>query len=363
MSHFTPAKDNDQRVRGRGATNNPAARYMHEQREIVADDWSDFRSGDSALKTTVTLEHPKSIISRNSSPDLPFDRSINPYRGCEHGCIYCYARPTHAYMDLSPGLDFESQLFAKPDAAALLEKALSAPSYQCQPIAFGTNTDPYQPIEKDYGITRQLLSLLARCKHPFTITTKSDLVLRDLDILAPLAKENLTCVSISLTSLDNRLSRLMEPRASAPHKRLAAIRKLSEAGIRVIVQIAPVIPAINDMEIERILAAAKENGAAQATHIPIRLPLEVAPLFRDWLAKHYPDRASKVMKLIQSIRGGKDYDSRFGQRMRGSGPYADLIRSRFTKAARDHGFKGRKYDLATDLFEPPSKPSNQMSLF
>lgn len=363
MSHFNAEKQNDKRVRGRGATDNPTARFLSEQREIVADDWSDFREDDSPLKTTVTLEHAKSIISRNSSPDLPFDRSINPYRGCEHGCIYCYARPTHAYMDLSPGLDFESQLFAKPNAAVLLEKALSAPSYKCQPIAFGTNTDPYQPIEKDFGITRELLSLLARTKHPFTITTKSDLVLRDLDILAPLAKENLTCVSISLTSLDNRLSRLMEPRASAPHKRLAAIRTLSDAGIRVIVQIAPIIPAINDMEIERILAAAKENGAVQATHIPIRLPLEVAPLFRGWLAKHYPDRASKVMKLIQSIRGGKDYDSRFNERMRGSGPYAELIRSRFTKAARDLGFKGRKYDLATDLFQHPSKPTDQFSLF
>ncbi len=363
MAHFSAEKKNDKRVRGRGASDNPAVRFLSEQREIISDDWSDFRDDENTLKTTVTIEHPKSIISRNTSPDLPFDRSINPYRGCEHGCIYCYARPTHAYMDLSPGLDFESQLFAKPNAAELLQKALSAPSYQCQPIAFGTNTDPYQPIENHYKITRELLSLLAQLKHPFTITTKSDLVLRDLDILAPLAKENLTCVSISLTSLDNRLSRLMEPRASAPHKRLNAIRVLSDAGIRVIVQIAPVIPALNDMEIEKILAAAKENGAAQATHIPIRLPLEVAPLFRDWLAKHFPDRASKVMKLIRSMRGGKDYNSQFSERMRGSGPYAELIRSRFNKAARDHGFKGRKYDLATDLFQRPNKPSDQMSLF
>ena len=266
-------------------------------------------------------------------------------------------------MDLSPGLDFESKLFAKPNAADLLRKALSNPRYKCQPIAFGTNTDPYQPIEKQYGITRELLELLAATKHPFTITTKSDLVLRDLDILAPLAKENLTCVSISLTSLDNHLSRLMEPRASAPHKRLAAIRALSNAGVRVIVQMAPIIPAINDMEIESLLKSAREHGASQATHIPVRLPLEVADLFQEWLSQHFPDRASKVMKLIQSMRSGKNNDPNFSSRMRGSGPYAELIRSRFAKAARDNGFKGRKYELATDLFEHPSMPSNQFNLF
>lgn len=363
MPHFLSDKTGDKRVRGRGATYSPDARFMSESRAIEFDDWSDHREDENTLKTTVTIEHPKSILSKNTSPDLPFDRSINPYRGCEHGCIYCYARPTHAYMDLSPGLDFESKLFAKPNAAELLRKTLSNPRYKCQPIAFGTNTDPYQPIEKQYGITRELLLVLAKTKHPFTITTKSDLVLRDLDILTALAKENLTCVSISLTTLDNRLSRLMEPRASAPHKRLAAIKALSDAGIRVIVQMAPVIPAINDMEIETLLKSARAHGASQATHIPIRLPLEVSDLFQDWLAQHFPDRASKVMKLIRSLRGGKDYDSRFGERMRGSGPYAELIRNRFTKAARDLGFKGRTYELATDLFQHPQKPSNQYSLF
>ncbi|MBL4666451.1 MAG: PA0069 family radical SAM protein [Sneathiella sp.] len=363
MVDIPQASPDDPRIRGRGATLNPASRFCNEDREIVSDNWSDFRIEDAPYQTTVTIENAKSILSRNTSPDLPFDRSINPYRGCEHGCIYCYARPTHAYMDLSAGLDFETKLFAKPNAASLLRKTLSHKNYTCKPIALGTNTDPYQPIEKKFKITRSILEVLAETKHPFTITTKSDLVLRDIDIISAAAKENLACVCISVTSLDNKLSRLMEPRASAPHKRLKAIETLASAGIKVIVQIAPVIPAINDMEIEQIMEAAKESGASQAIYIPVRLPHEVSDLFKGWLEKHYPDRARKVMKLIRSMRGGRDNDPDFNKRMRGSGPYADLIRMRFQKSARRLNLEKRMYDLDSRLFQAPVNPGDQLNLF
>ncbi len=266
-------------------------------------------------------------------------------------------------MDLSAGVDFESQLFAKPNAANLLRKELRQRNYVCRPIALGTNTDPYQPIERHHKITRQVIELLADCNHPFTITTKSDLVLRDLDILQPLAGRNLNCVSISLTSLDNRLSRIMEPRASAPHKRLNAIKKLSNAGVRVIVQLAPIIPAINDQEIEDLLHAAKEHGASQATMLPLRLPYEVAGLFEEWVGVHFPDRANKIMKFVREMRDGKANDPNFHSRMSAKGPYAEIARARFNKTSKNLGFKGRKYELATDLFVPPEGDANQLALF
>ncbi|MBL4906482.1 MAG: PA0069 family radical SAM protein [Sneathiella sp.] len=350
-------------IRGRGATENPAGRFECENRIEVAEEWDNYETDKDTLRTSVTLEMAKTIITRNQSPDLPFDRSINPYRGCEHGCIYCFARPTHSYMNLSPGLDFESKLFAKPNAAELLAKEISKKGYECKPIALGTNTDPYQPIEREYRYTRAILKVLAAAKHPFTITTKSDLVLRDLDILAPLASKRLVTVGISVTSLDNKLSRLMEPRASAPHKRMNAIQRLSEAGIPVVAQIAPIIPAINDMELENIMKTAKEKGAKSAIYLLVRLPFEVSDLFIAWLTEHFPDRADKVMNLIRSMRGGKENDPNFGSRMRGCGPYADLIERRFLLQSKKLKLSKRKYDLATHHFKVPPKQGDQLDLF
>jgi len=349
--------------RGRGATVNPDGRFEPEQRERVHDGWCDPEPEDKRLRTTVTLESPKSIISRNMSPDLPFDRSVNAYRGCEHGCIYCYARPTHAYMNLSPGLDFETRLYAKPNAAELLAREISKPAYKCLPIALGTNTDPYQPIERTHKITREIIEVLAAAKHPFSITTKSSLVLRDLDLLAPLARDNLVSVGISVTSLDNRLSRRMEPRASAPSKRLATIEELSQAGIPTMVQAAPMIPALNDPELEQIMESAKDKGAVSAIYLLLRLPREVAGMFEDWLLENYPDRASRVMKLVRETRGGKDYDATFGTRMVGSGPYAALINQRFKLACRHLGFTRGKYDLNTSLFQKMGGDRRQINLF
>ena len=349
--------------RGRGATINPDSRFEMETRDFIYDGWTNPEDEGRNLKTSVTMERPKSIISKNMSPDLPFDRSVNAYRGCEHGCVYCYARPTHAYMNLSPGLDFESKLFAKPNAAELLAEEISRPSYVCRPIALGTNTDPYQPIERDLHITREIIEVLAAARHPFTITTKSDMVLRDLDFLAPLARDNLVSVGVSVTSLDNQLSRTMEPRASAPQKRLRAIQELSKAGVRTLVQVSPIIPALNDQELEQIMEQAKEKGAASAIYLLLRLPREVASLFETWLAENYHDRASRVLKLVRSTRGGKDYDANFGTRMVGTGPYAALINKRFVLACRKLGFSASKYDLATDLFLKPGRDRRQMNLF
>ncbi len=349
--------------RGRGATLNPAGRFEEKDVLKTDDGWEIDPDSDQTLKTSVIFEQAKTAISRNHSPDLPFDRSVNPYRGCEHGCIYCFARPSHSYMNLSAGLDFESKLFAKPNIAKLLEAEISRKGYHCRPLALGTNTDPYQPIERKHGLTRQIVELLCRTNHPFTITTKSDLVLRDLDLLAPQAQKGLVAVGISLTSLENDLSRKMEPRASAPHKRLCAIQKLSEAGIPVVVQIAPVIPAINDMHLEKILKAAAEAGASGATYLLVRLPYEVSDLFKAWLEEHFPDRASKVMNCIRSMRKGRENDPNFGSRMRGSGPYADLIENRFSLACKKYNFSKRKYDLPVTFFTPPSPPSDQLSLF
>ncbi len=345
-------------TRARGAPTNATPTRFNLQERIIDGDWRDESAlidGDAPVRrTTVTIEKPKSILTRNTSPDIGFDRSINPYRGCEHGCIYCFARPTHAYHDLSPGVDFESRLFVKPDAAKLLHAALSRPGYEVRPIALGTNTDPYQPIEEHWRVTRSILELLLETKHPFTITTKSDRVLRDLDIVSAAAKLGLAAVAMSVTSLDPKIHRTLEPRAPAPRKRLAAIRALAAAGVPTHVAIAPVVPQITDHEIESIVAAAAEAGAMSGFFLPVRLPHEVAPLFRTWLDTHYPDRAAKVMATIRSLRGGRDNDPNFFTRMKGQGAWSELIAARFEKAAKRHGLGIRqKMPLRCDLFEPP----------
>jgi DNA repair photolyase len=348
----------------RGATlNQESARFGLPERQDDGD-WLDARVElDGAvprLRTTVTVERPRTIISRNASPDIGFDRSINPYRGCEHGCIYCFARPSHAFHDLSPGLDFESRLFAKPDAAALLRAELAKPGYVCAPMALGTNTDPYQPIEADWRITREVIEVLAACRHPLTITTKSDRVTRDIDLLAPMAAQGLASVAMSVTSLDPRIAATVEPRAPHPERRLKAVRQLADAGIPVHVSIAPVIPAITDHEIEHLLARAAKAGAINAFFIPVRLPWEVAPLFRAWLDTHFPDRAGKVMATIASLRDGRDNDPGFFTRMKGSGPWADLLRTRFAIACRKHGLNKERIILRTDLFRPPPGPQGEL---
>ncbi|MEP7005584.1 MAG: PA0069 family radical SAM protein [Sphingomonas bacterium] len=342
----------------RGATlNRESTRFNLPEREADGD-WLDDRErideGPPLLRTTVTVEKPRTIITRNTSPDVGFDRSINPYRGCEHGCIYCFARPTHAYHDLSPGLDFESRLFAKPDAPLLLRTELSKRGYVCRPIAFGTNTDPYQPIESDWRITRSCIEVLAETNHPLTITTKSDRVTRDIDLLAPMAAKGLAAVALSVTSLDPRIAMTVEPRAPAPERRLAAVKKLAEAGIPTYVSIAPVIPAITDHELEHIVERAAQAGATGVRFLVVRLPFEVAPLFRAWLEKHFPDRAGKVMATIQSLRGGRDNDPDFFSRMRGQGPWADLLRTRFQIACRKHNMNRERIEVRTDLFRPPA---------
>ncbi len=352
-------------IAGRGAPANLVpTRFNLAAREDDAD-WLDERGaidGDAPrLRTTVTVEHPKSIIARNTSPDIPFDRSINPYRGCEHGCVYCYARQTHAYHDLSPGLDFETKLFAKPTAAELLRAELSKKTYLASPIAFGTNTDPYQPIEREWRIMRGCLEVLAETNHPLTITTKSDRIIRDIDILEPMAAKGLVAVAISVTSLDPAIHAILEPRAPHSARRLAAIKALTAAGIPTHVNVAPIIPSINDHEIEAILTKANEAGATSASYIPIRLPHEVAPLFREWLSVHHPDRADKVMHIIQSLRGGRDNDPAFGARMRGSGVWADLMATRFGIACRKLGLNRAKFELRTDLFSAPQ--GDQLRLF
>ncbi|MFL6857759.1 MAG: PA0069 family radical SAM protein [Allosphingosinicella sp.] len=350
---------------GRGAPENRTPTRFNLPAREADGDWLDAREALEEdlppLRTTVTVEQPRTIITRNTSPDIGFDRSINAYRGCEHGCIYCFARPTHAYHDLSPGLDFETKLFAKPDAARLLREELGKPGYSPRPIALGTNTDPYQPIEAKWRITRSILEVLKETKHPVTITTKSDRVLRDLDLIAPMAEEGLISVALSVTSLTPAVSRTLEPRAPAGRKRLAAVKALSAAGVPVSVAIAPVIPGITDHELDAIVEAAAEAGAAGAFFLPVRLPFEVAPLFRAWLDEHYPDRAAKVMNIIREMRGGKDNDPNWFTRMQGFGPWAQLMRTRFEKAARKHGLNKERPKLRTDLFLPPEGP--QMRLF
>ncbi|KTT76231.1 PA0069 family radical SAM protein [Sphingomonas endophytica] len=350
----------------RGATLNAASARFNLPQSEVDGDWLDARGSidgaPSPLRTTVTVEHPRTIITRNASPDVPFDRSINPYRGCEHGCIYCFARPSHAFHDLSPGLDFETKLFAKPDAAALLRAELGKPGYAVAPIAMGTNTDPYQPIEREWRVTRGVIEVLAACDHPLVITTKSDRVVRDLDLLAPMAARGLVAVAMSVTSLDPRIAMTLEPRATTPERRLAAVRALTDAGVPTYVNMAPVIPAITDNEVEAIVARAAAAGALGVSYIPVRLPWEVAPLFRAWLDEHYPERAAKVMAIIQSLRGGKDNDSRFGLRMKGQGPWAELLKTRFRIARTKAGFPDRRrtLDLRCDLFRRPAGAQGEL---
>jgi DNA repair photolyase len=349
------------RRRGRAAGINPAGRFETLERVAVDDGWQMLEEMPP-FKTEVQVEKPRTVITRNDSPDIPFDRSINPYRGCEHGCIYCFARPTHSYMGLSAGLDFEAKLFAKPDAPRLLERELSKPGYKVKPIAIGTNTDPYQPIEREWRIMRQILEILDKANHPVVIVTKSALILRDIDILKSMAERGLVKVGISVTTLDRKLARTMEPRASTPAKRLEAIKTLSEAGIPVAIMMAPVIPALNDHEIERILDSGKAAGASEASYVLLRLPLEVSPLFRDWLLQHYPDRYRHVMSLVRSMRDGKDYDAEFGKRMRGAGPYAWQISRRFEMATKRLGLLRRSLHLREDLFLSPNSDGVQLSL-
>jgi DNA repair photolyase len=342
-------------VKGRGAPSNPQGRFERVARESVEDGWfPDPEDAPGRPATAVTEERARSIVSRNQSPDIPFDASINPYRGCEHGCVYCYARPSHAYLDLSPGLDFETKLYAKTNAAELLRATLSKRGYRPTPINLGANTDPYQPIEKHYRVTRELLEVLAEARHPCTIITKSAMVERDLDLLAAMARDGLVAVLVSVTSLDNRLSAKLEPRASAPARRLRAIGNLAAAGVPVGVLVSPVIPAVTDVDLEEILARAAEAGATRASYALLRLPHEVAPLFREWLDEHLPERASHVMSLVQQMRGGRDNDARFGTRLRGEGVFAELIARRFRIAVRRAGLdQGEGFRLREDLFRAP----------
>jgi DNA repair photolyase len=354
-----------ERRHGRGSGGNPDGRYEPVQRETAFDGW-DLVEEAPPLKTEVTLEHPRTIVTKNDSPDIGFDQSINPYRGCEQGCAYCFARPSHAYQGLSPGLDFETKLFAKPNAPELLRKELAAPGYVPKVIALGTNTDPYQPIERQHRITRGILEVLAEVGHPVGIVTKSALVTRDIDILAPMAALGLAKVAISITTLDPKLARRMEPRAATPAKRLAAVRMLAEAGIPVTVLVAPVIPALNDHEIEGILQAAYAAGAREAGYVLLRLPHELKGLVRDWLAENYPDRMKHVLSLVEGTRGGQLYDAAWGQRQTGVGPYAWMIGRRFEAAAARLGFNRVKRPLRTDLFAKPAKPAKntaQLALF
>jgi DNA repair photolyase len=353
------------RRRGRGAASNETGRFEHTRREEFDDGWETDETL-APFKTEIIHERPRTIISRNDSPDISFDRSINPYRGCEHGCVYCFARPTHAYMGLSPGLDFESKLFVKDGAAALLERELGAPNYSARSMALGTNTDPYQPIERQYRVTRSVLEVLARYDHPVGIVTKSNLVLRDLDILAPMAAKGLAKVYLSVTTLDKEIARKMEPRAPAPARRLEAIERLAQAGVPVGVLVAPIVPAVNDSEIEKILTRAYAAGAREAGYVMLRLPLELRDIFREWLLVHYPDRLRHSLSLVQSTRGGKDYDAQWGKRMAGSGPYAWMIGRRFEIAAARLGFNESRARLRCDLFHPPereAKGPKQLSLF
>ena len=348
----------------RGATfNRDSNRFSLPMREADGD-WLDERmeidGAAPALRTTVTVEAARTIITRNASPDIGFDRSINPYRGCEHGCIYCFARPSHAYLGLSPGLDFESRLFAKPGAPALLRAELAKKGYTPRAIAFGTNTDPYQPIERDWRITRACIEVLAEFDHPLTITTKSDRVTRDIDLLGGMAAKGLAVVVLSITSLDPRIAMTVEPRAPAPARRLAAVKALSAAGIPTYVSIAPVIPAITDHEIEHILERAADAGARGAFFLPVRLPHEVAPLFRAWLDEHFPERAGKVMAIIRELRGGRDNDPDFHTRMKGQGPWAALLRTRFDIACRKYGLNRERLTTRTDLFRAPRGPQGEL---
>lgn len=359
MDHPKPLPNPAQKLRARGAASNAAGRFEPTQREVFDDGW-DLPADPHLLRTEVRIEESRSAITYNTSPDLPFDRSINPYRGCEHGCIYCFARPTHAYLNLSPGLDFETKLIARPGIAQVLDRELRARAYKVAPIALGTNTDPYQPIEGTQRVMRDVLTTLLAFRHPVAITTKGTLVERDLDLLVPLAEMGLTRVGISVTTLDPVLSRKMEPRAPSPARRLAVIAKLAEAGISVRVMVSPLVPGLSDHELEPILEAAGKAGARAASYINLRLPREVSPLFQDWLATHYPDRAAKVMARVREMHGGKDYDADWGKRFRGTGLWANLMERRFVVAVARFGLDQPLPALRTDLFRAPTARGAQM---
>jgi DNA repair photolyase len=352
--------------KGRGATFNPPNRFRRDEREAFDDGWGaepDEPGASLPPKTVVRIQQARTIIARNESPDIPFDQSINPYQGCEHGCIYCYARPSHAYLDLSPGIDFETKLFAKPNAAERLRAELAKPGYVCDPIALGSNTDPYQPIEREWKVTRSVIEVLAACDHPLTITTKGALIVRDLDLLAAMAEKHLVRVFVSIAMLDKELARTLDPRAAAPHRRLEVVTALHDAGIPVGVNVAPIIPQLTDRDLESILEAAAAAGATHAGYTLLRLPREVAPLFRAWLDVHQPLRAAHVMSLVRDIRGGRDNDPRFGSRMHGRGVYADLIRNRFRLACARLGLNAeRNVPLDTSRFRPP-RCEGQLDLF
>jgi DNA repair photolyase len=347
--------------RGRGAHINPTGRFETLSESHVDDGWGSL-ADIPKLRTEIFTEKPKTIITRNQSPDISFDRSINPFRGCEHGCVYCYARPAHAYMGLSPGLDFESKLFIKPNAAALLREELTAPNYTPSTIALGANTDPYQPIERTYRLTRSIIEVLAEFNHPFGIVTKSASVTRDLDLLEPLAEKELVKVALSVTTLDPKIARAMEPRAASPSRRLAAMETLAKAGVRTVVMMGPIIPGLNDHEIENILKAARNAGATEAGYTMLRLPFEVKDIFKDWLTKEFPDRAAKVMSHVKEVRGGKESDANFGTRMTGTGPMAWMIGRRFQMSAQRLGLNVHRLKLRTDLFKCPPRPGEQLAL-
>ena len=367
-------------IKGRGAVSNPANRYESTHTVRIDDGWQratpsageepplpDDNADPPRLSTTLTRDASRTIIARNTSPDIGFDRSINPYRGCEHGCIYCFARPTHAYLGLSPGLDFESKLLFKPDAAALLRQELASPKYRCDILAIGTNTDPYQPVERELKIMRSILQVLSETNHPVGIVTKSALVTRDIDILSDMAKRNLAQVAVSVTTLDRRLANLMEPRAATPTRRLDAIRQLAAAGIPTAIMTAPMIPGLNDHELETLIGQGAENGAVSANYVMLRLPLEIGPMFEEWLRAHFPERAERVISLVRQTREGKLYASDWHQRMRGTGPVAELLKQRFAAAIRKHGLNRERYRLDITRFTPPvrekpGKDSRQLSL-
>lgn len=349
------------RRRGRAAASNVTGRFEALSRVAVSDGWSD--ADTAQIKTDVRLEAARSAITKNSSPDVPFDQSLNPYRGCEHGCIYCFARPTHAWLGLSPGLDFETQLIARPGLGRVLEKEFARKSYRPKVLAIGTNTDPYQPIEARFDVMREVLQVLRDHRHPVAIVTKGSLIERDIDILAEMAEQGLAQVGVSVTTMDAALSRRMEPRVPVPARRIEVIRRLSDAGIPVRVMVAPVVPALTDPDLERILEAAAQAGARAASWIMLRLPLEVETLFEDWLAEHYPDRRARILGHLRDMHGGKVYDSGFGHRMRGKGPYAEIIAHRFKVATRRLGLSDALGPLRTDLFAVPPKPGDQLTLF
>ena len=349
-------------LRGRGARSNASGRYERETRVLVDDGWTNEDETPPALKTEVLRDSSRTIITRNASPDISFDRSINPYKGCEHGCVYCFARPTHAYLGLSPGADFESRIFAKPNAAELLARELAHPGYVPRVMAMGTNTDPYQPLEKSLKITRSILEVLRDFRHPVGIVTKSPLILRDLDILGPMAEMGLARAALSITTLDRKLARAMEPRAGTPSRRLEAISGLTRAGVPASVMFAPVIPALNDDEMESVLDAAVKAGATSAGYVLLRLPLEIKDLFREWLEEKAPNRAKHVISLIKQMRGGKEYDSQWHTRMKGTGPYAEMIGRRFQMAVKRLGLNRERTALATNLFRRPPKSGDQLKL-